>query len=141
MSEKEKTEKLLTMDEVREVLEKLKDQPLEIYSGPEKDTIEEAISEAIEGEMTEDRAKELSFEKRASLDHVAAFSKIEKEKAHEMVSKLMELERVNDAHAFKISELMPRDETELRAVFAKDRFTLEPEELKKILDIIDSYRV
>lgn len=137
MEDKEKSERLLTLDEVREFLELTKDLPTEIYSGPEKDSPDE-----FEGAPDEEKPeKELSFEKRATMDIVSAFRRIEKDKALAMIDELCKLERVTDVHAHKIAELMPRDEAELRPVFAKERFTLEPEYLKDILSIIDKHRI
>jgi DNA-directed RNA polymerase subunit F len=146
MPEKEKTEKILTLGEVKEMLEKCKDLPLEIYSGPEKDNpidIEEEPAPLVEGAPVPPKKEvlhELSFEKRAAIEHVSTFSRIEKDKALKMIKELKKIERVSEVHAFKISEILPRDESELRPVFAKDRFTLEPEELKTILEVINKYR-
>ena len=141
MSEEGRSERILTLGEVKDILERLKDQPMEIYSGPEKDTIEEAVSIILEEEETPDPVKELSFEKRAALEHVTSFSRVDWKKAEDMIKELTVIERVTEVHAYKIAELMPRDETELRTVFAKDRFTLEPEDLRSILDIVDRYRL
>jgi len=141
MSEKERAERILTLGEVKDILDRLKNQPTEIYSGPEQDTVEESVADEIEGEQVPEPAKELSFEKRAALDHVTNFFKLDWKKGEDMVKDLSAMERINEVHAYKIAELMPRDETELRTVFAKDRFTLEPEELKSILDIVDKYRI
>ncbi|MDG6224359.1 MAG: hypothetical protein QCI82_02475 [Candidatus Thermoplasmatota archaeon] len=140
MEDKEKSEKLLTLGEVREFMELTKDLPTEIYSGPEKDSPDE-FDEFEGASDVEKPAEELSFEKRATMDVVNAFCRIEKDRALAMIEELCKLERITDAHAYKIAELMPRDEAELRPVFAKERFTLEPEELKELLSIIDKHRI
>jgi DNA-directed RNA polymerase subunit F len=146
MAEKDRSERILTLGEVKEMLEKCKELPMEIYSGPEKDDpidIEEDAPPQEEGAPAPPKkevATELSFEKRAAIDHVSTFSRIEKGKAEKMIKELVKMDRVSEVHAFKIAELLPRDESELRPIFAKDRFTLEPEELKGILEIINKYR-
>ncbi len=146
MAEKNKIERILTLGEVKDMLDRCKDLPMEIYSGPEKDNpveIEEEAPPAEEGAPVppvKARTTELSFEKRAAIDHVGTFSRIAQDKAVKMIKELTKIERVSEVHAFKIAEIMPRDESELRPVFAKDRFTLEPEELKGILEIINKYR-
>jgi DNA-directed RNA polymerase subunit F len=147
MSSEEENERLLTHSEVEKILQESLDKPDKIYHGPEEDIsdrrsflVEESGGESEE-EVEEDPMARLSFEKRATMDHVMGFMKIDREKAEKMIEEITEVERVTDVHAFKIAELMPRDETELRPVFAKDRFTLEPEELKKIMDTIDQYRL
>ena len=140
MKDKEKSEKLLTLAEVREFMELTKNLPTEIYSGPEKDSPDEF--DEFEGTPDEEKPeKELSFEKRATIDVVNAFCRIEKDNSLAMIEELCKLERVTDVHAYKMAELMPRDESELRPVFAKERFTFEPEELNEILSIIDKHRI
>lgn len=146
MAEKDRSERILTLGEVKDILEKCKELPMEIYSGPEKDDpieIEEEPALLMDGTPAppkKEASVELSFEKRAAIEHVGTFSRIEKGKAEKMIKELVKMDRVSEVHAFKIAELLPRDESELRPVFAKDRFTLEPEELKRILEIINKYR-
>ncbi len=147
MSSEEENERLLTHAEVEEILKDSMEKPDKIYHGPEEDSndrrtflVDESVDVAEdEGEL--DPLSKLSFEKRATMDHVSGTKHIDKEKANEMMKELTDIERVSDIHAFKIAEIMPRDETELRPVFAKDRFTLEPEELKKIIATVDKYRI
>jgi DNA-directed RNA polymerase subunit F len=144
MAANEENEKLLAHSEVKKVLEESLEKPSVIYTGPEDDGLTprqhlvERVEEGEEG--SEDALHNLSFEKRATFDHVDNFTRITEKGAGKMVKVLEKIERISEVHAFKIAELMPRDETELRPVFAKDRFTLTPEELKEILNIIDSHR-
>jgi len=141
MSAEKENEELLTHIEVKKVLEESMEKPSVIYTGPEEDggrRQREGEAE-LQEEPEEDPLQVLSFEKRATMDHVSNFLRIQ-DNAKSMIAELIKIERVSDVHAFKIAEIMPRDETELRPVFAKDRFTLTPEELKQILDIIDSHR-
>ncbi|MGA1819837.1 MAG: hypothetical protein ACMUHU_02390 [Thermoplasmatota archaeon] len=147
MSAEEENERLLTHSEVKKVMEDALSKPSVIYTGPEDDGLSPRKfspegSEVTGGEEEDmDPLEALSFEKRATVEHVSNFQRIDDKKASKMVTDLTKIERVTEVHAFKIAELMPRDETELRPVFAKDRFTLTPEELKQILDIIESYRI
>ncbi|MGA1872416.1 MAG: hypothetical protein ACMUHY_01980 [Thermoplasmatota archaeon] len=146
MSPEDENERLMTHSEVKKIMEDALQKPSVIYTGPEDDGLtprrysnEEGGVDSEEGEM--DPLEALSFEKRATVEHVGNFQRIDEKKATKMIKELVKLERVTEVHAFKIAELMPRDETELRPIFAKDRFTLTPEELKQILDIIDSHRI
>jgi DNA-directed RNA polymerase subunit F len=145
MAAKEESEKLLAHSKVKKVLEEALEKPSVIYTGPEDDGFSPRPHQmeptGEEEEADQDPLQTLSFEKRATLDHVGFFTRIHGKKVDDMVKELNKIERVSDVHAYKIAELMPRDETELRPIFAKDRFTLTPEELKQILDIIDSHRV
>ncbi|MGA1822268.1 MAG: hypothetical protein ACMUIG_07055 [Thermoplasmatota archaeon] len=142
MTQIEDEEKLLTHAEVKAILESSLDKPNVIYTGPEVDEATTNEGSLEEGEEEEkDRFNELSFEKRATVDHVDNFKRIDVKKAEGMIKELMKIERVSEYHAYKISEIVPRDEMELRPIFAKDRFSLTPEELKNILDIVDKYSI
>ncbi|MBN1390875.1 MAG: hypothetical protein JXA22_09580 [Candidatus Thermoplasmatota archaeon] len=144
MTSVDENEKLLTHSEVKIVMDEALEKPSVIYTGPEDDGLTPRYNRPAEvtGDPTaeaSDPLEELSFEKRATIEHVNNFQRIQKEKASLMIEELLKIDRLNEVHAYKIAEIMPRDETELRVVFAKDRFTLTPEELKQILDIIDSH--
>lgn len=139
----EEKEEQLTHDEVRKILEDSINKPTVIYTGPEDDGFRSNVPDIEEIENPEvepDPLAKLTFEKKSTLDHVTVFKRISVKKAQKMIKDLVKIERVSDSHAFKIAEIMPRDESELRPIFAKDRFTLSPEELKQILDIIDTNR-
>ncbi len=147
MSTEEENERLLTHAEVEEILKESMEKPDKIYHGPEEDSndrrtfLVDESDDVTEDEGEMDPLAKLSFEKRATMDHVSGTKHIDKKKANKMLKELAVIERVSDIHAFKIAEIMPRDETELRPVFAKDRFTLEPEELKEIITTVDKYRL
>lgn len=143
MESEEENEQLLTHDEVRKILEDSIEKPDVIYTGPEDDGFRPNVPDIEEIDNPEeepDPMRKLSFEKRSTLEHVTNFQRIKTKKSTKMIKELMKIERVSDIHAYKIAETMPRDENELRPIFAKDRFTLTPEELKQILDIIDDSR-
>ena len=149
MTQENKKKKLLTLPEVEDILEESLKKPSVIYTGPEEDNNtpeqEEEESQSEESEEGEEKPKSkfrnLSFEKRATIDHIRAFKRIDKDKSHDLVEELMKIDRVTPEHAYKILELAPRDEVELRPIFAKDRFDLSPEELKQIIESVDKYRI
>ncbi|MCD6492704.1 MAG: RNA polymerase Rpb4 [Archaeoglobaceae archaeon] len=104
------------------------------------------ISEARE--IMEEIAKkrreraELLFETRRALRHLRNFSKLPAEKAKELVEELIKLPQVQRRDlAVKLADLMPRIPDEVRIVYAKERFTITPEQIEEILEIIDKYRI
>jgi len=52
------------------------------------------------------------------------------------VDKLLELDKISPEIAVKIADIKPITRDELRAVYAKERYTLVEEDLDRILDII-----
>jgi len=109
--------------------EVLEEEPLTIPQA--KEIIEKA---------TEKRKKikeDLSFETRRALEHLNLFSKLSPEKAEKLLQELLELGIKKKEIAIKIVDVIPRTPDELRAIYAKERFTLSQEEIEKILETVE----
>jgi DNA-directed RNA polymerase subunit F len=61
------------------------------------------------------------------------------EQARDLVAALLKLEKMKPDIAFRIANIMPRTRDELRAIYAKERFTLTGEELEQILSLVSEY--
>jgi DNA-directed RNA polymerase subunit F len=103
-------EDILTMAEVREILDQIR------------------LKRADE--------EELGYELRRAIRHAGLFSKGTAEESLVMVAELMKLEKMNKIIAVKIADVRPVTKDELRAIYAKERFTLSEEELNSILEIV-----
>jgi DNA-directed RNA polymerase subunit F len=103
-------EEILTMAEVREILDQVR------------------LKRADE--------EELGYELRRAIRHAELFSKGTAEESLAMVAELMKLEKINKVIAVKIADVRPVTKDELRAIYAKERFTLSEEELNSILEIV-----
>ena len=88
----------------------------------------------------EEKERELSYEKKLALQHAQDFAKLPTTKTKQLISELKKIERVSEDHAFKIADVLPEGPDDVRAIFAKERYNLEPEEIKKILEIVSKYR-
>ncbi|WP_290819140.1 RNA polymerase Rpb4 family protein [Halovivax sp.] len=93
----------------------------------------------IEAERSLDEDRELRYELARAIEHVNRFAVLDPEESRELVADLEELEKVDEATAFKIANLLPRDRDELRAVFAQQRYSLSGDELDEILNVIARY--
>ena len=80
--------------------------------------------------------REMSYELRRSIEHANLLSKTTPEKSRALVEALTGLEKMRPEIAYRIANLMPRSRDELRAIYAKERFTLSGEELDQILEIV-----
>ena len=80
--------------------------------------------------------EELGYELRRAIRHVDLFAKGTAEESQAMVAELMKLEKMNKQIAVKIADVRPTSKDELRAIYAKERFTLSEEELNSILEIV-----
>lgn len=80
--------------------------------------------------------KEMSYEFRRSIEHVNQLAKTTPEKATDLVSELTKMEKMKPEIAYRIANIMPKSRDEVRAIFAKERYTLSPEELDKIIELV-----
>nr|WP_320161506.1 RNA polymerase Rpb4 family protein [uncultured Methanoregula sp.] len=80
--------------------------------------------------------KEMSYEFRRSIEHANQLAKTTPEKAQALVSDLLKMEKMKPEIAYRIANIMPKSRDEVRAIFAKERYTLLPEELDKIIETV-----
>lgn len=80
--------------------------------------------------------EELGYELRRAIRHAELFSKGTAEESRAMVEELKKLDKMTEDIAVKIADIRPNTKDELRAIYAKERFTLSEEELNGILDIV-----
>lgn len=93
----------------------------------------------VEAERAADDERELQYELARAIEHVNQHAALEADEAQELVEQLMELEKVNEKIAHRVADLLPEDRTELRAIYAKERFTLDGDELDEILNVVAQY--
>ena len=78
----------------------------------------------------------MSYELRKSIDHADSLGKCDPVTAKALVDELNGLEKIRPEIAYRIVNIMPESRDELRAIYAKERYTLLPEDLDQILDIL-----
>ena len=97
------------------------------------------ILAGIEAERTLDEDREMRYELARAIEHVNRFAELSAEDARALVEELAEYEKVDEATAHKIADLLPRDRDELRSVYAQQRYSLDGEELDEILNVVARY--
>lgn len=104
-------------------------------------TISEAKSllNEVEDERADDEERDLRYELARAIEHVNRHAVLEAEESRELVDDLLELDKVSEEIAHRIADLLPEDRTELRAIYANERFSLDGEELDDILDVVAKY--
>lgn len=94
---------------------------------------------ALLDEVRQKRAgetEELGYELRRAIKHAELFAEVTPERSRKMVEELLKFEKVSPEVALKIADIMPQNRDEIRAIYAKERFTLTEDELDKILDVV-----
>ncbi|XVH31888.1 RNA polymerase Rpb4 family protein [Haloferacaceae archaeon DSL9] len=100
--------------------------------------VKELLAE-VEMDRAADDERELRYELARAIEHVNRYAVLDAAEARELVEELTELEKVNDATAHKIADLLPQDRTELRAIYAQERYALSGDELDEILNVVAKY--
>ena len=89
---------------------------------------------------SEAEKRELLPSQENAMKHANAVCTLSQEQADEMVSKLMELDFVSEERiAYKIADLRPKYSNDVRAIFSKERVTLDADMIQSVLDIVSSY--
>jgi DNA-directed RNA polymerase subunit F len=79
--------------------------------------------------------KELIYEQRIALEHAEIFAKLTAKQTKDLIAELMKLDHVEELHAYKIADILPKTEDDIKAIFAKERYTPNDKEIKNILEI------
>ena len=114
-------EEVLTLAEAKEILATLTERMKE--------------AEGREGEEEE----EVRYEQRKALEHASKFAKLGVEDSKALIGDLLKLKKINNTIAVRIADLMPRSKNEVRAIYAKEQFTLSEEDIDAILDCVARY--
>jgi DNA-directed RNA polymerase subunit F len=95
------------------------------------------VRETLEGiRLKRADEDELGYELRRAMRHAELFAKGTAEESRRVVDELLKLEKTTPEIALKIADIRPQNRDELRAIYAKERFTLSEEELDRILEIV-----
>ena len=84
---------------------------------------------------------ELLYEQKRALDHARKFSKLAVGDIKKMGDELKGLDLdLKNEHIVKICDFLPDSVDRIRAIFAKERFRYDEEQIKKILDVVAKYK-
>jgi DNA-directed RNA polymerase subunit F len=98
-----------------------------------------ALKTSGEGKKTEEGEEEMRYERRKAYEHTTKFAKLRAEKSRALIKELLGLAKMKEEIAVRIADLMPKSANEVRAIYAKERFTLAEADLEKILDLVAKY--
>jgi DNA-directed RNA polymerase subunit F len=85
--------------------------------------------------------KELLYEQKIALEHAERFAKLSAKQTKDLITELLKLEHVEEIQAYKIADIIPQTEDDIKAIFAKERYTPNDKEIKNILEIIKKHSV
>ncbi len=100
-----------------------------------------AVSSAEALEILEGRkgAGELGYEQKLAYDHIKKFVPLDSESAKKMIKELQEY-GVSETTAIKITDTMPIELTQLKHILTREKKTFEEDEVKKMMEVVQSHR-
>ena len=97
------------------------------------------VRELLEAEAEIRGYDNLLQSQKAALDHAQTGCSISLEQANAIIDEVKQIDIVSDAVALKIADLLPRYPEDVRAIFSKERVTLEPQQIQQIIDIVEKH--
>ncbi len=97
------------------------------------------VRDLLEAEAEIRGYDELLQSQKAALDHARTVCSIFLDQANAIIDEVKQINVVSDSVALKIADLLPRYPEDVRAIFSKERVTLEPAQIQQILDIVEKH--
>ena len=85
--------------------------------------------------------EEMLYEQKIALEHAQKFAKLPVSKTKELIKELSQIEKLEEKHVYKIADLLPAHEDDIKLIFAKERILLDENDVKKILEIVGKYYI
>jgi len=85
--------------------------------------------------------KEMIYEQKIALEHAERFARLSAKQTKDLIAELMKVEHVEEMQAYKIADILPNTEDDVKAIFAKERYTPNDKEIKTILEIVKKHSV
>lgn len=97
------------------------------------------VRDLLEAEAEIRGYENLLQSQKAALDHAQTVCSISLDQANAIIDEVKQMDIVTDAVALKIADLLPRYPEDVRAIFSKERVTLEPAQIQQIIDIVEKH--
>jgi DNA-directed RNA polymerase subunit F len=85
--------------------------------------------------------KELLYEQKIALEHAEKFAKLSAKQTKDLITDLLKIDHMDELQAYKIADILPNTDDDLKAIFAKERYTPNDKEIKNILEIVKKHSV
>jgi DNA-directed RNA polymerase subunit F len=87
----------------------------------------------------EKEREELLYEQRIALEHAHKFAKLNVTNTKKLINDLKKMEAIDEHQAYKIADILPKTEDDVKTLFAKERMTLSDKDAKQIISIVAEY--
>lgn len=85
------------------------------------------------------KEKELGYEQKNTLEHLSKFCKLSEKKTTELLGEMEKIGRLKDRHRINIANFLPKNQDELKVLFAHEIINLSEDEKNKIINAVKKF--
>ena len=89
----------------------------------------------------EKEREELQYEQRIALEHATKFAKLSVTKTNQLRKELEKIGVVTTHISYKIADILPKTDDDVKTLFAKERITLKDSDIKEIITVVNKYYI
>ena len=97
------------------------------------------VRDVLEKEQA-DRKEELSYEQKLALEHAKVFGRIHTDQALSLLKDIRGLGVFSEESAHRLVDTLPTNADDLRAVLHKDKTNLSKEQVDKVIELVLAYK-
>ncbi|MBU0530411.1 MAG: hypothetical protein KKC05_01955 [Nanoarchaeota archaeon] len=86
-----------------------------------------------------EKEKTLGYEQKNALEQLKKFSKLTQKEIDELTSKLEKMDKLKGKHLTSVINILPKDQDEVKLLFAHEPVNLSEEDRKKIASITKAF--
>ena len=83
--------------------------------------------------------EDMLYEQKIALEHAQRFAKLPVKKVEDMIKELKKIDALDEKHAYKIADVLPKTVDDIKTIFAKERLSIGENDIKKIIEIVEKY--
>ncbi|MBU3905081.1 MAG: RNA polymerase Rpb4 family protein [Nanoarchaeota archaeon] len=87
-----------------------------------------------------EKVGEMNYEQKLALEHLKCFTRLTPSDAKKMTEEITNIIKMSPETLVQIINILPKNADELRMIFAREKFSLQEEEVKKILEIVAKFK-
>ncbi len=104
------------------------------------ETIPISMPEAKEIMVKREKEGEMNYEQKLALEHLKNFTHIKATDAKKMITDITAIIKMSPETLAQIINILPKNADELRMIFAREKFSLQENEVKEILEIVAKFK-
>ncbi len=97
------------------------------------------VRDLLMAEAEKRGSESLLASQKHALEHAQTVCSISLEQAQAIIDEVGQIDVVSDSVAYKIADILPRHPEDVRAIFSKERVTLEQGTIEQIIAIVDKH--